>query len=335
MRLGLGLFIGSQKKGGTGPEVLWDYENATSLNTIAVNGATPTFSRSSKAWGFVGGTLTEFAVDEPVLVDDGQLHEPERTNEFHDSFSPATQTRTLSAGTYTASLTGPGSMVLSGATSGTVTDGSPVTFTLGSSSNVTFTISGTVNTVNVEDGSVATTPIETPAASSATRNDGSMVTGVNGAGEPDVSSGCTLVVRDNAFGDSPIVLRDSGYNNVVALRLHDNKIMMANSKDLFIKEGGTIITDTSNILTSDGSFHTRVVRVSSAGAKVWEDGVEVYSDTTDYSTALANVTNLHVGYQVKGEFAFSALYEEAVSDTDGVALSNATKKSDLKLGILP
>jgi len=94
----------------------------------------------------------------------GALIEPQRTNYLLNSGTPATQSVSLGAGTYTLWIAGSGSCVLSGGPTGTATAGSPATFTLGSTTSVTFTISGTVTRFQVELGLEPTSFIPTTSA---------------------------------------------------------------------------------------------------------------------------------------------------------------------------
>lgn len=87
--------------------------------------------------------------------------ERSRTNSVLNAGAPATQSRSLGAGTYTAWIEGSGSCVLSGGPTGTATVGSPVTFTLGSTTTVTFTISGSPSWLQCEDSAVPTSRIAT------------------------------------------------------------------------------------------------------------------------------------------------------------------------------
>jgi hypothetical protein len=99
----------------------------------------------------------------------GVLTEGPRTNLLHASFNPASQTRTLAAGTYTLSVRGTGSCALSGGPTGTASQDVPVTFTLGGSTAVTFTVSGSLSAFQCEAGEGASSPIETPASGTAAR----------------------------------------------------------------------------------------------------------------------------------------------------------------------
>lgn len=89
----------------------------------------------------------------------GLIMEPGATNLAASPFAPATQTIAVTNATqYTVSVTGTGSLVLSGAATGTVTAGSPITFT-SSGTSLVATVSGTLLSMQVETGAVASTPI--------------------------------------------------------------------------------------------------------------------------------------------------------------------------------
>jgi hypothetical protein len=96
--------------------------------------------------------------------------EPTRVNVLLNSGTPATQTRSLAADTYTVSVEGAGSITLSGGPTGVATEGNPITFTLGGTTSVTFTKAGSLNWMQCETGTTATSRIPTYAAQ-ATRNE--------------------------------------------------------------------------------------------------------------------------------------------------------------------
>jgi hypothetical protein len=89
------------------------------------------------------------------------ISEPNRTNSLLNSGTPATQTVSLTANTYTLWITGAGSVALSGGPTGTATAGAPVTFTLASTTSVSFAITGTVSFFQCENGSYPTSKIYT------------------------------------------------------------------------------------------------------------------------------------------------------------------------------
>jgi hypothetical protein len=81
------------------------------------------------------------------------LIENNRTNNFLNSNTPATQSKSLANGTYICSVYGSGSLAVTGATTGngTAVAGTPVIFTVtGGPLSVTFTLTGSLNNVMVE-----------------------------------------------------------------------------------------------------------------------------------------------------------------------------------------
>lgn len=120
--------------------------------------------RTSAAYGVTAnnstGALIQFGPNTArVTPGRGLLAEKTATNLAASPFAPATQTITVSNATqYTASITGTGSITLSGACAGLVTAGSPVTCTT-STTSLVATISGTPTSMQVETGAIATSPI--------------------------------------------------------------------------------------------------------------------------------------------------------------------------------
>lgn len=97
----------------------------------------------------------------PITGQMGLMVEPPRINSLLNSHTPATQTVSLAAGTYTLSCKGIGSVALSGGPTGTATEGAPVTFTLGGTTSVTFTVASVLTWFQCELGANATSVIET------------------------------------------------------------------------------------------------------------------------------------------------------------------------------
>lgn len=133
-----------------------------------------TFVRGSDAWDPLRQVMV--GPDTPRFNANGLLIEGQRRNYLHDSANPATQTRSLTAGTYTLWLEGTGTVALSGGPSGTASAGNPVTFTLAVTTSVTFTVSGAVDRFQCETdpdytliGVFVSSFIETPLADGATR----------------------------------------------------------------------------------------------------------------------------------------------------------------------
>lgn len=102
----------------------------------------------------------------------GLLSEPSRTNYLLNSFAPATQNRTIAAGTYILSVEGTGQAVVTGDVSTgngvAATEGNPVIVEVMSPGNITITTTGALTWFQLENSSVghfATTPITTAGAS--------------------------------------------------------------------------------------------------------------------------------------------------------------------------
>jgi hypothetical protein len=131
------------------------------------------FSRASVATHYnTAGTLLSDASGQPRIGHSratgetrGLIIEDTRTNYLWSSAAPATQTRTLAAGTYVLWLDGTGSVTLSGGPAGVATAASPVSFTLAGSTNVTFTVAGAVTRFQCELGAMRTSFISTASAS--------------------------------------------------------------------------------------------------------------------------------------------------------------------------
>ncbi len=129
----------------------------------ASRGVAPaTFARNSIATYIdANGVLQTAAIDVPRFQNGRYLVEPAATNRFLQSGTPATQTITVVSGTvYTVQCYGSGSITLSGAGTGSVVEGAPITFTA-SSTSLTCTVSGSISRAQVETGTKATSYIPT------------------------------------------------------------------------------------------------------------------------------------------------------------------------------
>lgn len=87
--------------------------------------------------------------------------EPTADQQLDNTSSPATQTKSLAAGTYTLWCEGSGSVELSGGPTGTATEDNPVTFTLDATTSVTFTVAGTLSRFNCTNTAGVTSYMET------------------------------------------------------------------------------------------------------------------------------------------------------------------------------
>ncbi|HQT52418.1 MAG TPA: sialate O-acetylesterase [Phenylobacterium sp.] len=138
------------------------------LNFIAANDDGRTAIKAAGVTTFPA--LDSFLVSDNTIVPKQVFNQAgERVyvphNHYFNSSTPADQTRTVILGAlYVAKITGPGSCALSGAGSGTVTEGSPVVFIAATTSLVSDVI-GTVTTMQLCRGSVATAYIATAGSS--------------------------------------------------------------------------------------------------------------------------------------------------------------------------
>ena len=288
-----------------------------------------TVSRASPATYYdARGQLMTAAADELRLDHDpatgealGALIENERTNVLHDSFNPAAQTRTLNADTYTVSMAGSGQVDLSGAASGTVTAGNPLTFSLGSSGDVTFTPSGTVSVFQCEAGATATSFIETPSGGSATR-------AADHVEALDLSwfapAHATLVLEmaypqvptDN--GSRILSLDDGGDSNRHNLYWAE----WAQKLSWFTKSGGSSQGNISGLTGGwggDGTWHRIGLRLGGGQRTLYVDGSQHANDSI---TDTSGLTHLRLGgyhvdqQQLRGHIRRLTVWNVHLPDAD-------------------
>ena len=127
-------------------------------------GLTSAFTRNSTGTYIEDGLVKTAGIDVPRFQNGKYLCELAGTNLFLQSGTPATQVITVVSGTvYTVQCYGSGSITLSGAGTGSVIEGAPITFTA-SSTSLTCTVSGSLNRAQVETGTKATSYIPTTSA---------------------------------------------------------------------------------------------------------------------------------------------------------------------------
>lgn len=137
-----------------------------------------TFSRASSATDLlytaaVGASYNTYSSNVLRFTSSGILLEGARANLFLQSGTPATQSISVSTGTYVCWVNGTGSATTSAGTAtgsgfGAATNGAPNVFTITGAGSVTVTVSGSLNVTQVELGSFASSYIPTT-ITSATR----------------------------------------------------------------------------------------------------------------------------------------------------------------------
>lgn len=302
-----------------------DFPLALGLDGLSVTRA------SAATYHDSNGQLVSAAADELRLDHDPQTWEPlgaliesTRTNYLHDSLNPATQTRTLPAGTFTLSLKGSGDCTMTGAASGTATAGAPVTFTLASSDDVTFTVTGTLQAFQCEDGGSATSFIETPVDNTATRAADTVT-----AGDVDwlKTSSASLV----------ITARLADISNSEALRLvafdqgqdSDRHNLYWNGGtdrlQMFTKSAGSSQGSLSALVGgwSDGEAHTLGMLFGSGLRKLFADGSKAGEDsiTEPAPASVLRIGSNHFGERWNGHVQRIAVWNAHLSDADMAALT--------------
>jgi hypothetical protein len=277
------------------------------------------------------GRLLPVAADTPRFDHDpvtgtplGLLCEGARTNLLHDSFNPATQTRTLGAGTYTLSVRGSGSCVLSGGPSGTAVQGVPVTFTLAGSTAVTFTVSGVLAAFQCEAGQNATSPIETPVGGTATRS-ADLITLVDTAWYDP--AGMSFVIEAH-LADVPAsgALRLFSLNDGTEANRHDLHYAGDQTRLMFFaKSGGSSQGNVDGLVGgwTDGAVHTIGVTVGGGQRTLFIDGVKASADTI---TEPVGATTVRIGRNHdttpwQGHVRRLLAYPRCLSDADMSALT--------------
>lgn len=250
----------------------------------------------------------------------GYLNEPEAINLFLNSTAPATQIITVVSGIdYCVSVTGTGNIVLSGAGTGTVTDGSYVTFTA-STTSLTCTVTG-LDTVQVETGKFQTSYIKTE-ATTVTRTADNLT--VDNSNRDVLPNSFCLVGTWSPLGDgSDYETTDCRLFGTQDSRgnAYEVTVIGGTSYDYTPGTGGGVFTiDQADInqLTENKYAFQLFQDGPNVSAKIYKDGVqkliETETQTLDHSNTSLEIASL-AGVVFASNIKDVKIYNEEILDS--------------------
>jgi hypothetical protein len=281
-----------------------------------------TCSRASAAMAQdTQGNWHTFGPNVPAITNLGLWGWEGRTNLFLNSQAPATQTITVvSGGVYTASLYGTGLLVLSGAATGTVTQGSPVSFVASSTSLVVTTagVTGAFINAQVELNPSATTaaqgfatsPILTSGSAQARAADVVTMPVSLGASYTMLGFATPMAPAADVNTQAALTISASGSNNNrIGLRRNANTGIPA----LIGVSSGTVFINTS---IGGASGWVQNVPEGIAIAAAPGDQRAAYNgalDTNSYSQAILpiGVNKLNIGSNAAGDVTLNGVVSRA------------------------
>lgn len=249
------------------------------------------------------------------------LLEPQRTNLVFPSATATTQSRTVTAVAHTLSFWGTGSVVLSGAFSGTLNGtgaNNRVTLTFTpTAGSLTLTVSGSVTNWQLETGSYATTLIDTTTASATrlpdtfTRNNiytNGVISSSGGTWYVELKNN-VVYVRD---GQMRLGIGDTSAISTNAIYLIPN----SNGRLLIAKSVSTTFT---NLFTTTTDNVKIAIKWNGTSADVFVNGVKQVSATAFTTTIMENLAS--TGGGVPAFIQAMALFNTPLSDSDCITLT--------------
>jgi hypothetical protein len=303
------------------------------------------FTRTTSAWDYnSSGVVTSFASGTPMLgvypnagtTNEGVGIWTTRTNQCLGSESPTTQTRSITVGAWIVSMTGSGSVAVSGAggtgIGGTATSGTPFIFDATTTVNITFTPSGTVTHLQCERQSInsgvttadPTPPIVTTSAA-VTRNNDYITAPLSTLGVPATTTTYVAKIFIPAFSNTTQVILDenegttnNGYRLIIPL---------THKPTCELLSGGSVVASavSASALTAN-TQHIVGCAFDQTGITVALDGATVDTTQSNMSTAYTtlNIGSLAGGASntLDGYIVSLAAWNGRLSDTELQSLTS-------------
>ena len=238
--------------------------------------APATFARNSTATYIDNNGILQTVGSNVIRFQNGRyLCELAATNRFLQSGTPATQVITVVSGTvYTVQCYGSGSITLSGAGTGSVVEGTPITFTA-SSTSLTCTVSGSLNRAQVETGTKATSYIPTTlapvtrAADALHYNVGDVITQGQG------SLYCECVVKSFGLNQRVLNLSDNSIANRLYITLLGSRALAA-----YVISASTVQASINFGVPTEGDVVKCLLTYKDNNVSFYVNGVSVGTDIT-------------------------------------------------------
>lgn len=291
-------------------------------STAPTKGIAPaTFTRNSTATYIDDDGILQTAGIDVIRFQNGRyLVEPAATNLFRQSGTPATQVITVVSGTvYTVQCYGSGSITLSGAGTGSVVEGSPITFTA-SSTSLTCTVSGSLNRAQVETRTKATSYIPTGAVPVTRAADvlNYTVDGVITQGQGSLY--CEFNYKHNLGGTRNLLVISNGTsNNHINMYLTYTGLIGAYGE----LSGTSVIAITSSLMAS--TFNKILLTYSNNKTTLYHNGIKRGEDLS--CTIPVTFTRLNVGCnfdntrQLNSEIGNIKYFKEVLTGAEAIKLT--------------